>query len=151
MIGQSLLLLSTGTLGIFLGAQITEAVLLVPYWKAMNADDFFNLHKTYGPKIHRFFAPLTIAATFLPVSTACYLLLQQTDKPLFTWLMGLCSLAFFSTYFLYFKKANQNFADRSLSNEALPNELTKWGHWHWTRIGFELVAFGCALWLLAFG
>ena len=39
MITDILLLLSSGTLGIFLGAQIAEAVLFVPYWKALKADE----------------------------------------------------------------------------------------------------------------
>lgn len=150
MIEQSLLILSCGILGIFLGAQIAEAVLFVPYWKALSADDFFELHQTYGKKIHRFFAPLTISATLLPVLTGGYQLLQGTGRPLLTWIMVICTLAFFSTYFIYFKKANQSFGDRSLSNEALPQELVRWGNWHWTRVVFEVVAFVCSLLLLAF-
>jgi hypothetical protein len=54
----------------------------------------------------------------------------------------------FSTYSLYFKNANQKFADRTLSNDELPVELKKWGNWHWTRIGFEAIAFLCSIILL---
>lgn len=148
MIGTYLLILSTGILGIFLGAQITEAVLFVPYWKSLQADDFFELHKTYGKKIHQFFAPLTIAATLIPLATAGYQIVQQAENQLLWGVMGFATLAFFSTYFLYFKKANQSFADRSLSNEALPLELNKWGNWHWGRICFEAIALLSALVLL---
>ncbi len=143
-----LLLLSSGILGLFLGAQITEAVLFVPYWKALKADDFFELHQTYGKKIYQFFAPLTIAATLTPLLAVGYNIIYQTENQFLLSLMGLATLAFFSTYFLYFKKANQSFAERSLSNKELPQELVRWGNWHWGRICFEFMAFGISILLL---
>lgn len=145
MIGEYLLLLSNGILGIFLGAQITEAVLFVPHWKSLTPDDFFELHQTYGKKIYQFFAPLTIAATLIPLAAVGYNLIQQNEHQLLLGLMGFATLAFFSTYFLYFKKANQSFADRSIANEELSHELDKWGKWHWGRIFFEAIALVCAL------
>lgn len=148
MTTQILLLLSSGILGIFLGAQITEAALLVPYWKALTADDFFEYYQKYGKKIKQFFAPLTIAATVLPLITVGYAIFHQSNHLILAGFMGVATLAFFSTYFLYFKKANQSFTDRSLSNQQLPHELKRWGNWHWGRIVFECIAFGCSLLLL---
>ena len=148
MLSEILLLSSSSILGIFLGAQIAEAVLFVPYWKALSADDFFELHQTYGKKIYQFFAPLTIAATMIPLICVAYMLASQAENQILLGAMGLATLAFFSTYFLYFKKANASFADRTLSNEALPHELRKWGNWHWGRIIFEFIAFICSLLLL---
>ena len=148
MITDILLLLSSGTLGIFLGAQIAEAVLFVPYWKALKADDFFELHKTYGKKLYQFFAPLTIAATLIPIFTIGFLTFFQPDNKVLLGLMGFSVLAFFSTFFLYFKDANKNFAERSISNEKLPDELKRWEKWHWGRIFFECIAFICSLLLL---
>lgn len=149
MFVEILLQASCGILGIFLGAQISEAALLVPYWKALEADDFFKLHETYGKKIHLFFAPLTISATLIPAITIGCISVYRPDNLLLPGLMGFSVLAFFSTYFLYFKKANQSFADRSLSDEQLSGELKRWGNWHWARICFEFIAFGCSLLLLA--
>lgn len=148
MVTEILLLLSSGVLGVFLGAQIAEAVLVVPYWKALSADDFFKLHKNFGKKIYQFFAPLTILATVLPLVTVAYNLVYQSKEQVFFVLMGIATLLFFSTYFLYFKKANLSFTERSLSNKELPAELVKWGNWHWGRILFEFIAFGCSLLLL---
>ena len=148
MFSEILLVLSSGVLGIFLGAQITEAVLFVPHWKTLPADDFFDLHQTYGKKIYQFFAPLTIVATILPLTTVVYHLAFQFDEQLSLVLMGISTLIFFSTYFMYFKKANRSFAERSLSNRELPSELIKWSNWHWGRIFFEFIAFSCSLILL---
>jgi len=145
---EILLILSSSILSVFLGAQITEAVLFVPHWKALSADDFFELHKTYGKKIYQFFAPLTIASTFLSLITVAYSFINQYDNQILFGLMGFSTVAFFSTYFLYFKKANKSFAERSLTNEELPYELNRWGNWHWGRICFELIAFICTLLLM---
>lgn len=141
MIVEILLLLSSLVLGIFLGAQIAEAVLFVPYWKTLSADDFFELHKTYGKKIYQFFAPLTIISTVLPLCTVVYGLMIGSKDAVILWLIGIFTLLFFSTYFLYFKKANKSFAEKSLSTAELPRELIRWGNWHWGRIFCEFIAF----------
>jgi hypothetical protein len=143
-----LLLLSAAILGIFLGTQIAEACLFVPIWKEMDADDFFEQHQSVGPLIYRFFAPLTVAATVIPLITVLLSLIRDPAQNELIWVMGVSTLAFFSTYSLYFKKANQKFSDRSLSNDELPVELQKWANWHWTRIGFETIAFLCSIILL---
>ena len=145
MIMHILLFFTCGLLGIFLGAQIAEAVLFVPYWKAMRADDFFELHKTYGKKIYQFFAPLTIAATIVPLTTSIYGLANVARLQFYWIVLGASTLIFFMTYFLYFKKANRSFADRSLSDEKLPRELIRWERWHWGRIIFQVIAFLTAL------
>ncbi|MEM7548036.1 MAG: hypothetical protein AAF363_00065 [Bacteroidota bacterium] len=148
MISEALLLISSGLLGIFLGAQIAEAMLLVPYWKALSPEHFFELHRTYGKKIHQFFAPITIAATILPLITVANSLISDAKDQLLLVTMGVSTLLFFSSYFLYFKKANRSFFNRSISDEALPSALKKWGVWHWGRIVFEFIAFSCSLILL---
>jgi hypothetical protein len=145
MLFEILIALSTGILGIFLGAQIAEGALFVPYWKRLPAEEFFELHQTYGKKIHQFFAPLTILATLLPVSTVVYGVFINIPNPLALILMGFSTVLFFSTYFLYFKAANNQFAEASISHEDLAIALNRWGNWHWGRIVFEFIAFVCAI------
>ena len=137
--------LTAGILGIFAGAQIAEGVLFVPYWKSMKPAAFYKQHKTFGLKIYKFFAPLTIAATLIPIGTAIYSLIIDAPGKMTALFTGFFTLLFFATYFMYFKKANQSFAAASLSEEELSLELIKWGKWHWTRIYFELAALICAL------
>jgi hypothetical protein len=72
MLYEILISLSIGVLGIFLGAQITEGVLFVPYWKALSPKEFLEFYQVQGKKIHRFFAPLTIVATLIPLLTVVY-------------------------------------------------------------------------------
>jgi hypothetical protein len=143
-----LLLLSTCSLGIFFGTQLAEAALIVPFWKELSADNFFAFYKTYGKKLNQFYAPLTIAATILPIVTLVCSLFQKSKTDLLLWLMVAFAILFFATFFIYFKEANLSFADRSISNEKLPQELIKWGNWHWGRVVCEAFAFGCGLILL---
>ncbi len=140
MLFDLLAVFSTGILGIFLGAQIAEAVLFVPYWKFLSAKEFFELHKVFGKKIYRFFAP-----TLIPLLTVAFGLYTNRYNGLAIVLMGIFTLLFFSTYPLYFKNANQKFADASISHNDLPAELNKWGNWHWLRIVFEFIAFICSI------
>ena len=46
-----LLVSSVGLLGIFLGTQIAEAALIVPYWKGLSPDDFFYVLQNIRKKI----------------------------------------------------------------------------------------------------
>ncbi|MFT5998383.1 MAG: hypothetical protein ACI81P_000836 [Neolewinella sp.] len=150
MLFTILIALSTGILGIFLGAQIAEGVLFVPYWKALPPKDFFELHQTFGKKIHQFFAPLTIVATLVPLLTVAYGFFTNVSSQLPLVLMGVFTILFFSTYFLYFKKANKLFAEARIPYENLPAELNKWGNWHWGRIVFESIAFICSIVVLIY-
>jgi len=107
----------------------------------MVSDYFFEQHKTVGSLIYRFFAPLTIAATVIPLLTVLSCLIFDAQQKILLYIMGLSTLLFFSTYFLYFKEANQKFAERGLLNTELLDELVRWGNWHWLRIVFESIAF----------
>lgn len=148
MVLKILLLLSTCILGVFLGAQLTEAMLIVPYWKGLSADDFFKFYKTYGKKLNQFYAPLTIAATILPFATLVCSLFDKSKTDYLMWAMIVFTTLFFVTFFLYFKDANISFIERTISNKVLSNELIKWGKLHWGRVTCEVVAFVCALILL---
>lgn len=148
MVLKILLLVSTGTLGVFFGTQLAEAALIVPYWKELSPDDFFTLHKAYGKKLYQFYSPITIAAFVLPVSTLVFSFITKQKADLLMWGMVVFSILFFATYFLYFKDANISFAERTVSNEALPQALNTWANWHWARVVFEAIAFICGLFLL---
>lgn len=145
MIGEISHIISAGILGIFAGAQLCEGALMVPHWKSLDPKDFFELHQSYGKKIYRFFAPLTILATLIPVSTSILSIACDFHGWFFSALMGVFSVLFFSTYFLYFKRANQSFAEASIDTKDLPKELKRWELWHWSRIGLEFAAFTFAL------
>lgn len=139
---------SAAVLGCFFGAQLCEAILFVPFWKTMSPLDFRGFYLKFGAGIHKFFSPLTILAFLIPSGTAIMGLYFVGDE-LFVHLgLVLSCLLFFSTYFLFFKKANQKFSSVLMDKEELLKALDKWALWHWGRVVFEFIAFCLALYLI---
>ncbi|MDX1373186.1 MAG: hypothetical protein R3321_11980, partial [Nitrososphaeraceae archaeon] len=58
------------------------------------------------------------------------------------------SVLYFIPYFIFFKKANQEFANLPMSKWDLEIKLNTWERWHWARIIFEVIALLCAMSLL---
>ena len=142
---QSLQFVTTLASGIFTGALLTEAFVLVPFWRKMDAADFLSRHASMGPSLFRFFAPLTVAGSMLPPLT--WLLATVTHSPTQTYwaISGLIGLAMLAIYFAYFDKANASFKDASIEESALANELARWAFWHNFRTGLAVIGFSTAL------
>lgn len=137
--------LAAAGLALFIGALVTEAMVLVPMWRSMQPQEFFSLHAAHAHRLYTFFAPLTVGASLLAVVAAATSV--ATNRPL-TWasvVAAVLTLLILSTYGLYFRRANASFADASLTHEALPAELARWAAWHWFRTIIGLVALAAAL------
>lgn len=132
-------------LGLFVGALLAEGALFIPYWHALPAEQFFALHKVYGPRLYRFFAPLTIVATMAAIAAAVACALADHPGRWPSIVAGVLSASMVVLYFLYFKQANASFAAASLSAGELSRELMRWAAWHWARVVIGVVAFGAAL------
>jgi hypothetical protein len=132
-------------LGLFVGALLAEGALFIPYWRTLSAEEFFSLHKVYGPRLYRFFAPLTIAATMSAVAAAFTCALADHPGRWLAVVAGVLSASMIVLYFLYFKRANASFASASLSAGELSKELKRWEEWHWVRVVIGIAAFGAAL------
>ncbi len=138
---EALHLFSTLVLGLFAGSLFMEAMILVPYWRRMQAAEFFRLHKTLGPNLFQYFAPLTSVAVLLNVIIA--IMLGASNVPqLISAILCLLALAVF---FIYFRAANNRFAEHSLAEDALCDELLKWSVWHWLRTIFIIIALGASI------
>ncbi len=142
---MTLLGLTTFVLGLFAGSMLTEAVILVPYWRSMEAKTFFDLHSTLGPQLYRYFAPLTIAATLIPTATAIFFVWRGGSMGAYPTWSSLSMLATLGIYFLYFKAANESFATGSAGVAGLAAELRRWWIWQWIRTVIALGAFGLSI------
>ncbi|MFM9862596.1 MAG: anthrone oxygenase family protein [Micropepsaceae bacterium] len=138
---EALAVLTATILGLFAGSLLTEALLLVPYFRSLSFADFNRLHHDFGPRLYRYYAPLTIAATVLPLVSAAILWLDRPNGSLYAWAAALLALAIVSTYALYFRAANQAFAEKRLGEEALKTELTRWATVHNVRTTLAIAAF----------
>ena len=133
--------LATVALGLYAGSLLMEGALLVPFWRSLSSDEFFGRHVEVGPRLFRYFFPLTNAAVWLSVVSAALDGLASGTRNAAALL---CVFAL-TTFFLYFKRANASFADGSLDGSSLPFELARWAAWHWVRTVATLLAFALAV------
>ncbi len=129
--------LLVATFSIFVGSQITEGVILVPYWQSLAANEFYAFYQTFGPAIGRFYTILTIIAAIIPLALAIYFRKTKSKSFTFALISGMLALLFVASFYIYFKGANESFFLASLSEMDLKNELIKWSYWHWGRIVIE--------------
>ena len=132
-------------LGLYAGSLLTEGAVLVPIWRRLPAEDFFRMHKDVGPRLYRYYAPITIAGVMAPVAfMGLALATGHAPHPLALAAVALCLCAL-ATYFVYFQRANARFAGRSLSDAELGPELARWAQVHWARTVFIVTAFALLL------
>ena len=138
-------LISCFALGLLVGSLLTEAMILVPYWRTMKPEEFLSLHHTLGPRLFMYFAPLTILGTILPVIAAVLSVMLGTA---FYWLAvvpAILVLTMLAIYFAYFKGANESFESGSIGVDGLSVELARWAKWHWARVILGIAAFFTSL------
>lgn len=145
LFAESMCLLSAAGLGLFAGALLTEALVLVPMWRTLKPQEFFMLHAAHAHRLYAFFAPLTVGAAILSVVAGIASVVTQGPQRTAAVAAAVLTLVVLSTYGLYFRRANASFAEASVSHEALPKELARWASWHWFRTVVVLVAFASAL------
>ncbi len=125
---------------LFLGTQITEGCLLLPYWKSLAATDFFEYYGLFGARIGKFYTILTIIAALIPLGVTIYSLTRKQAALASSLCSLLFTFLFVGTFYFYFKEANQHFFEAGLSPAQLATELTVWGYWHWFRVTLEMLA-----------
>ena len=134
-------ILSTLALGLLVGSLLTEAMILVPYWRKMEPKEFLRLHGTMGPSLYRYFAPLTIAGTMIPMITGFISFVGHKFVINLSVVVALLTSLMFVIYFIYFKSANKSFETGSIDIEQISEELKRWASWHWLRVVIGLLAF----------
>ncbi len=145
MLAEILQILTSLILGLFVGSLLTEGAILVPYWRTLEPKVFLELHPTLGPKLYRYFAPLTITATMLPVTTTGVCLWTGSTTLWLSIITAVLVLVILGIYFMYFKAANTSFETGSVGIDGLPAELQRWANWHWLRTVLGIVAFFISL------
>lgn len=138
---EMLQVLSALSLGLLVGSLLTEAMILVPYWRKMESKEFLRLHGTMGPSLYRYFAPLTIAGTIIPMLTGFISFVDKKFTINLSVIVALLTGLMFLIYFIYFKSANKSFETKSIGTNDVAEELKRWASWHWLRVVIGLFAF----------
>lgn len=135
-------LITSVVCGIFAGAQLLEARVLVPFWRQLPATDFFRLHHAMGPSLFRFFAPLTVAAAVLPVLLlVADLYTGQLHWPVIVAVF--CNTVVVLMFPLFFSQANAEFSNGSFADELLEEKLDRWAAAHRIRTTLAVLAAVC--------
>lgn len=137
---RSLLFISIAIFSIFIGGQITEGCLLLPYWKTLGATEFYVYYAQFGPSIGKFFTVLTVIAALIPLSYSIYCFAKKSPALKYSVVSTSFAILFVAMFYIYFKDANQQFYDSAFSPEQLKSELITWGQWHWLRVLFEILS-----------
>jgi hypothetical protein len=124
------LALSAGGLGVFAGAMLTEAGVLVPYWRALPPAEFFAWYAANDARLLGFFGPLTAVAVLVAIAAAAMAVWTAHPGRRPAVVAAVLSAAALSTFFVYFRAANASF---SAGTAELPAELDRWAAWHWAR------------------
>ncbi len=122
---------------IFVGSQITEGVILVPYWQSLSAPQFYAFYDEFGPSIGRFYTILTIVAALIPFGLTIYFGVTKSSSFKYALFSTLLAVLFIAAFYVYFKGANESFFLATLSEIDLKNELIIWSNWHWGRVVLE--------------
>ncbi|MBL8569789.1 MAG: hypothetical protein JNK84_11990 [Phreatobacter sp.] len=140
--------IAAASLGLLAGALLAEDRLLLPYWRTLSAETFYELHPTYGPLLYRFFAPLTMAAPPAAVLAAVQVTLQSgglAPRSLAAIAAAVLAGSLVVIYLVYFKAANDAFARHAVPAADLPAALARWAAWHRLRVLVCVAAFGLTL------
>jgi Domain of unknown function (DUF1772) len=136
--------------GLLVGALLFEAVVLVPYWQSLSAERFSQLHREVGPRLYRFFAPITAAATSLAVGNAAAATLTSSRARWATAGTAVCLLSMLGLYIAYFAKANARLTTvahhpETVDPSYLSKELSTWALLHRLRLAIGLAGLACSM------
>lgn len=137
-----LLFFSVAIFAIFIGSQITEGVLLLPYWQSLSSSDFYSYYNEFGPSIGRFYTILTIVAALIPIFISIYCKMTNSSGLKFSLISSFFAILFVSSFYVYFKGTNELFYQAAFNDDELKNQLVVWGYWHWGRIVIECLSLG---------
>lgn len=124
---EIILFLSAGGLALFIGALLAEAMLLVPLWRKLPAQEFFKLYAAQAGLLYAFFTPLTVVATLLALVAAIASVATNHPLSVAAVLAGVLALVILATYRLYFHAANTSFMQASIAPEATTRRISALG------------------------
>lgn len=125
---------------LFVGSQITEGYLLVPYWKTLSTEAFYNYYSQFGLRIGNFYTLLTVVAAVIPIATSFYCFYKKSNAFIYSLIASILILLCIAVFYIYFKNTNQQFFNAQFTPLQLKQELETWEYLHWFRVFLEFLA-----------
>jgi hypothetical protein len=140
---ETLVVLTVVVLGVTAGAMLAEAVILVPFWQSIEAPAFLAWYKLNAVRLLRFFGPLGVGALLVPGLATTAVWFHEADGLVLLGAATALSLFVLISFPLYFCNVNTSFEQGTIDPDDVPEELGRWGRWHWVRTIAATLAF-CA-------
>ncbi len=144
--------ITTMGLGLLAGALLTEALVLVPYWRTISGAAFTALHEGVAPRLYSFFAPLTIGAVGVAALSGIVTRWSSWSSAMvaadwFSVGASVLAISLLGFYRLYFEKANEELPGlaRMPDPTRLTEALRRWQKVHAIRTVVCAASFGCAV------
>jgi len=135
-----LFFLSIIIFSIFLGSQITEGFILVPYWQSLSKTEFYEYYYKFGPLISKFYTILTIVAVLTPISISIYCFSNKLPSLKYSAVSSFFALLVIALFYIYFKGTNEQFYRATFDANQLKSALESWKFMHWLRVLIEVIS-----------
>ena len=145
MIWTVLPLVSAGALGVYAGAMLTEACVLVTYWRSLPPREFLAWYAANDRRLVGYFGPLTVITTALAIPAAVCAWWRGGDERGPASLAAGCTLVMLAMFPTLFQRVNASFAAGTIPATEVPTALARWAAWHWVRTAISFTALAAAL------
>ena len=145
MISPGVVIIAIGLLGLSAGALLTEACVLVPFWRGQSPEGFLAWYRGHAQLLVRYFGTLEVLAAGAAAIWALAAALGFLTNAGPTIAAAVLALLVLASFPVYFKRANAGFSSGRTDPAEVPGELRRWARWHWARTAIAILAFGCAL------
>lgn len=145
LLGDLLRYLTAAALGIFAGAMLTEAGVLVPFWRSLAPADFLRWYAANAERLLAYFSPVTSVSAVLALLAAGASLWEGHSGRWWSLAAATLVLVIVASFFVYFEQANASFAAATIPVDAVAVELGRWSAWHNARTALSVVALAAAL------
>ena len=137
---RTLAFTSIAIFSIFLGSQITEGFLLVPYWKTLSKTAFYEYYSKFGPIIGRFYTILTVIAVLIPLSISIHCFSKKSRALKYSVVSSFFAFLIITIFYIYFKDTNQKLYEATFDANRLKPVLETWEYMHWVRVLLEVLS-----------
>jgi len=133
------LVLATVALGLTAGALLAEAAVVIPWWRTLTPQAFFDWYAANTSRLFWFYGPLEAVSAVLVLVTAVLV------RDRYFVLALLLSLAVLALFPLYFERVNASFEAAAIDPGELATVLAQYERWHWVRTLLGIGAFAAAV------
>lgn len=135
-----LIFFSIAIFSIFVGSQITEGYLLIPYWKAIPQLEFYDYYSKFGPAINNFYSVLTVISVLIPLGISINCFRNNSEALKYSIASTFFAILIIAFFYFYFKDTNQQFFDAAFNAYELELTLKTYGKLHWMRVICEIIS-----------